>query len=193
MNKQNPIKLHGNWIEGFAFDYHIIYSEYLGVDEWGRELFDTKRTEIGQLLYELKYKKDKLKAESIVQLIGPFLNLWGISNKIDYIIPVPPSIERRFQPVFELSQKIGEHLKKQVLFDVVKKNNPTQSKNLVTDNKNEITGSIVRTKRFPRKVNLLIIDDLYQSGKTLNETAKELKNDQNVNNIYVLTMTKTRR
>ncbi|MEK5520454.1 MULTISPECIES: hypothetical protein [Heyndrickxia] len=79
------------------------------------------------------------------------------------------------------------------MFDVVKKNNPTQSKNLVTDNKNEITGSIVRTKRFLRKVNLLIIDDLYQSGKTLNETAKELKNDQNVNNIYVLTMTKTRR
>lgn len=192
MKKVNPIVLNGNWIEGFAMDYHSVYSNYLGVDDWGREQFDTTRTEIGQLLYELKYQSALSNVTEIVNLISPFLEGWKIANKIDYIIPVPPSKQRKLQPVYELCKGIGQQIKRRVLQDVIIKNSTTQSKNLGTSQKDEITGSIIKNKRFKKKVNLLIIDDLYQSGKTLNETTNILKNDLNVGNIYILTMTKTR-
>lgn len=55
----SPIKLPGNWFEGFALDLHTISSEFLGYDEYGHEVFDTKRSEMGELLYRLKYGSDK--------------------------------------------------------------------------------------------------------------------------------------
>lgn len=193
MKEIHPIKIDGIWTEGYALDYHTVYSEYLGTDQWGHDQFDTKRTDLGQLLYELKYRKDLSKSDEIIALIRPFLLEWGIANKIDYIIPVPPSKERSFQPVFELCKKIGERLNKPVLYNIIVKNNAIQSKNLGTGHKNELSGTIIRKKRFLKKINLLIVDDLYQSGGTLIETTKVLKNDLNINNIYVLTMTKARR
>lgn len=56
-----------------------------------------------------------------------------------------------------------------------------------------MTGTIIRQKRFTSEVNILVIDDLYQTGITLNESFKVLKTDSNIKDIYVLTLTKTRR
>ena len=41
-------------------------------------------------------------------------------------------------------------------------------------------------------VSILIVDDLYSTGATLNEVCKILKQDKNVGNIYCLVMTKTK-
>jgi len=49
------IRLNGPWAKGFAFDLHTISSEYTGDNEYGHPTFDTTRSQIGQLLYELKY------------------------------------------------------------------------------------------------------------------------------------------
>ena len=46
--------IEGNWAVGKAFDIHTVSSEYLGVDAGGRDRYDTKRSEMGQLVYELK-------------------------------------------------------------------------------------------------------------------------------------------
>ncbi|MDR1101404.1 MAG: hypothetical protein LBL34_03505 [Clostridiales bacterium] len=47
-------------------------------------------------------------------------------------------------------------------------------------------------KNAKRKCNILLIDDLFSTGATLNECAKALKTDELVDNIYVLALTKTR-
>lgn len=47
MKSINPIKLIGSWIEGYALDYHVLSSEYLGVDAFGKDIFETKRTIMG--------------------------------------------------------------------------------------------------------------------------------------------------
>ncbi|MBF4349381.1 ComF family protein, partial [Vibrio anguillarum] len=39
---------------------------------------------------------------------------------------------------------------------------------------------------------VLIIDDLFRSGSTLNELTKTMYNQGNVDNVYVVTLTKTR-
>jgi len=43
----NPIKLVGNWDEGWALDKHIISSEYIGVNIYGHDEYNTTRTDMG--------------------------------------------------------------------------------------------------------------------------------------------------
>ena len=59
MSAINPRKIAGRWIEGVALDLHTISSIYVGVNEHGRDMFDTKRSELGELLVRLKYKGDQ--------------------------------------------------------------------------------------------------------------------------------------
>jgi len=58
MTKTNPRKIDGPWADGRVLDLHSTGSEFLGHDEFGREQFDTHRTEVGELLYRLKYRND---------------------------------------------------------------------------------------------------------------------------------------
>ena len=81
MEKINPIELRGPWKEGYALDYHSFSSEYLGVDQYGHDIFETVRSDIGQLVYDLKYQGIITKADEIIKLITPFLMKWSISNK----------------------------------------------------------------------------------------------------------------
>lgn len=43
--------------DGRVLDLHSTGSEFLG-HEFGREQFDTRRTEVGELLYRPKYRND---------------------------------------------------------------------------------------------------------------------------------------
>ncbi|MGH9740206.1 MAG: hypothetical protein ACRD4Q_16475 [Candidatus Acidiferrales bacterium] len=50
--KTNPMRLaSGPWVDGFVLDYHTISSTPTG-DPYYR--FDTKRTPLGELLYQTK-------------------------------------------------------------------------------------------------------------------------------------------
>ena len=51
--------LNGHWTEGFALDLHTTSSTAIGVNEQGITLFDTKRPEIAEHLYQLKYGSDR--------------------------------------------------------------------------------------------------------------------------------------
>jgi hypothetical protein len=56
VTKINPRKIDGPWADGRVLDLHSTGSEFLGYDEYGHEQFDTRRTEVGDLLYRLKYR-----------------------------------------------------------------------------------------------------------------------------------------
>jgi predicted amidophosphoribosyltransferase len=104
-----PIKIPGRWKEGFALDYHTISSEYLGDDEFGHPIYDTKRTEIGELLYRLKYKSDNSVISEMVDILEGFLNSW--KPPIEFIIPVPPTrMDRILQPVFVLAEELSKRI-----------------------------------------------------------------------------------
>ena len=51
------IELKGNWKKGFACDVHTLSSTYLGVNAWGHDKYENTRSEMGELLYKLKYKR----------------------------------------------------------------------------------------------------------------------------------------
>ena len=64
----NPIKIFGAWHQGYVLDYHTLSSDFIGHDEFGNPMFDTKRTETGELLYQLKYKRNSDVLEALVKL-----------------------------------------------------------------------------------------------------------------------------
>lgn len=189
----NPIELLGEWNEGYALDVHTLKSEYLGHDENGRAQYNTQRSELGEFLYELKYKGERDSAQKICKYINPFLKEWDLKNIINFIIPAPSSTIRIYQPVDDICNEIGASLNKMVINDFLFKNGESQSKNLGLEEKQILKGTIERKKMFTEKVNILLVDDLYQSGETLNECVKVLRADSNIDKIYVLTITKTRR
>jgi len=49
------ILIDGPWKKGYAFDIHTYESTFIGSNEFGHPMFYTKRSPMGQFLYELKY------------------------------------------------------------------------------------------------------------------------------------------
>ena len=70
-------------------DIHTTSSTYMGTNEFGRSMFDTVRSELGELLYRLKNRSDQNAAPEIISTAVQYLKPW--INKFDRIIPVPPS------------------------------------------------------------------------------------------------------
>ena len=63
----HPMRVPGSWREGYVLDYHTKSSEFLGYDEYGHPRFETIRTEVGELLYRLKYRGRK---DALAELVA---------------------------------------------------------------------------------------------------------------------------
>lgn len=190
----NPIKLLGNWDEGYALDKHAISSIPLGEDVFGHMQFDTTRSEIGELLYYFKYRNKYDNLCEIIELAKPFLDSWKILKSVDLVLSVPSSNkDRLYQPAFEIAHEIAMYLKIPFADDVLQKSSSLQSKDMSYEEKQQLKGAITVTKKLVRRLNVLLVDDLYQTGVTLKECVNVLRKDLNVNKVYVLTVTKTKR
>jgi competence protein ComFC len=192
-----PIKLTGIWESGYALSFHIKSSEYLGVNQFGREEFDTKRTKIGEMVYQLKYKDNLsfintlagLSAETIQELL---LHKYTL----DCILPIPPSNEnRKKQPVKQVAKKVSEILG--ILYDdtiLVKSTHTDQMKNVpISERSSELKNVFNISKDNLNYKNILLFDDLYETGSTASECVKTLKLNNNNTNIFLITLTKTGR
>lgn len=210
------IQLSGHWTDGYALDLHTISStpkEYTTkkvnqldlvdgkmvvvekevpdkVTKW-----DTTYTPIGLEMNHLKYWKEKERINPIAQEAASFLNSkpnW----KIDVVIPIPPSdTTRDFQPVEELAKAIGAICKLNVDFKLLRKLKSTSQLKEIEDSqkrKEILKGAFGIEANSLQGKNVLLFDDLYRSGETLNAVCDVIKNAAKPNNIYVLTITKTR-
>lgn len=192
----NPQQLIGNWKEGWALDLHTISSTIISIDEDGGKIFDTKRPPIAEELYRLKYWREKYRVENIAGPAAKFLNKYKNEWKLDLIIPVPPSdLSREFQPVYELAKSIGKLVGLPVDFDTLKKVKSTSQLKEIEDpdTRRELLKDAfnIDFKSLIEK-NVLIFDDLYRSGETLNAVCDVIMNKGNAKRVYALTITKTR-
>jgi len=187
------IELIGNWEKGFALDLHTKSSEYLGVDEFGRDCFDTKRTEIGELVYKLKYGADMSSVSKLVACIQQ--NMRGL-EKLDYLVPVPPSKARAVQPVFLIAEELSKRIKVPFIRDAILKVKRTPEIKGVFDQKEReallATAYEYNDKYDLANKNILLLDDLYRSGTTLRVITSILYKNAMVKNVFVITLTKTR-
>jgi predicted amidophosphoribosyltransferase len=186
-------KLEGNWKNGFAFDLHTLKSEYLGQDEFGHNKYNNTRSEMGELVYQLKYKHDTTVVNKIVDLLESIKGL----DKINVIVPIPPSnTNRQNQPVFSIATEFGKRFGITVYLDVLEKLKGSQELKGITNPK-ERQKVLNKTMKIAKYYdlsgkNVLLIDDLYRSGATLKTATNLLYSEVDVKNVYVLTMTKTR-
>lgn len=192
MVSTNPVKIHGEWKKGYALDVHTLSSEYLGFDEFGNPQFDTKRTELGELLYQLKYHRKGEALEDLAKVEAAFVTNWGI--KLDAIVPVPPTKARRPQPLFDLASALGERLRLPVLESAVRAKNVAELKNVFDygERMKLLEGAHSVREDSLRGKSVLLLDDLYRSGATMNAVTKALYEQGNCANVYALAITRTR-
>ncbi len=191
-----PTELKGNWVKGFALDIHTVSSDYLGDNQYGHPHFDTKRSQLGELLYRLKFKSDRSMLDEITTTVVYFLtDTWKIASGLQFLVPIPPSnLDRAFQPVIEIAKRLIAELGLPLSLDSLVKTSETpelkdiddhDKRKSVLENVFQIKNTCVKDK------DILLFDDLYRSGATMNTATKVLYN-VGVKNVYVLTLTRTR-
>lgn len=178
---------------GFALDAHTTSSEVLGHDEYGHPRFQTNRSEIGELLYKAKYHSDKSVIPAIAEAVGSFVE--SFLPAMDLIVAVPPSTPRREQPLILIARALAAKINVSLSEDCVWKIRETpQLKNAydydqrwrLLDGAFEVDSALVAGKT------LLLLDDLYRSGATLNAITSALYDKGGAKDIFALTITRTR-
>lgn len=188
----NPMKIPGAWKDGYVLDYHTKSSDFVGYDEYGHPRFSTVRTPVGDLLYRLKYKGQKTALDELVSVAAEFILGWG--PKVAAVVPVPPSRPRASQPVMQIAQGLAEALGVP-LQDVVRKAPTAKELKDVFDyherlkilaDAHSISSTALRGKA------VLLVDDLYRSGATLNAVTASLTSQGKVSAVYAFCPTRTR-
>ncbi len=175
----------------------------MGVDE-GRNVYENIYSEMGALVYNLKYKSDRTAVEKIVNLLlshsecaeflsGPrdFENFDGV------IIPIPPmNVSRRINPVLEVARKLEKEIPFQLKEDVLYNGGGGKELKSIEDPQERELElkqriNLVKTQELEGK-SVLLIDDVYRSGLTLSVATDMLYQQARVELVNVLTMTKTR-
>ncbi len=188
-----PKELRGEWRQGFALDVHTTGSTFIGHNEYGHPEFDTTRSPLGELLYRLKYKRDASVIEEIVDTVAEFIEASKIG--IDAIVPMPPSNVRSSQPVLQIASALGKKLRVSVLDACVSKPKPTtQLKDVYNyeERRKLLEGAFAVNRDQTVGKSLLLFDDLYRSGATMNAVARELAKTGEAKEVFVLALTHTR-
>jgi len=182
----------GPWNYGGAFALHTVSSTYIGVDEHGHNRWDNTRSEMGDLVYRLKYRHDRSALSRIVELLDRVAGLEGFH----LFIPIPPTDKtRKSQPVTEIAEALGRRRGVAVRTDILQKKaggeqlknvgDPVERERLLRESIYIENGDAVKGRR------ILLVDDLYRSGATLTAATQVLR-EAGADYIGVLTMTKTR-
>jgi competence protein ComFC len=208
----NPIKIDGIWDEGWSLDFHTTSSRRISepifievynsdgqidfVEADGPSTIETVRPPIAEALYQLKYNFDRSKVDVIAETTSLFLNNKKANWNLDYIIPIPPSdTAREFQPVFELAKSISSKCNLVCNQNILRKTKPTSQLKSIVDKQERrriLSGAFDCNENILIEKSILLFDDLYRSGETLNAAISILKQKGKCSKIYILTITKTR-
>ncbi len=188
----NPKQIFGNWNDGWALDKHSLSSTYKGDNEYGRPQFDTIRTEVGEATYQLKYKNQHANATPLAQAIAD--HIYIKFPRIGFIVPMPASTQRALQPVTEVARILGGIVKVPVFENILFKN-PTDKKLKDLHSKEEKLEAIGNSIHIhdaitsQGKWNVLVIDDLFHTGASMEKACSALKTYSKVAGVYVATLT----
>ena len=192
--KINPIFLRGPWRSGFALDLQTTSSVLIGTDSAGHKRFDTIRRPMGELLYRLKYGNDPTAVGGIVETVAGFLQTW--KAEIDCIVPVPPSKGRKLQPLLAVAKALCEHTGIPLRTGCVTKVRATTQLKDETDYDKKVevlNGALTVDRGVTQGARILLLDDLYQTGATVDTITRKLLQDGGAAAVYLLTLTKSRR
>ena len=193
MAKYQARKLKGSWKDGYVLDLHTISSVMIGHNEYGHPEFDTTYSEIGALLNRLKYHNDKSSLPTLVEAAVSFIRSWEI--EFTAIVPVPPTkVYRTFQPVLALSTEIASVLEVPMLKSAIRKAKQIPELKNVYDpeeRKRLLGGAFEANAEAIKGQKILLVDDLYRSGATMNAITEVLL-AAGASEVYAFAFTQTR-
>jgi len=172
-----PARIPGRWVEGYALDFHTESSRHVGTDDQGHPLFETRRTPAGEFLYRFKYRRDRAVVRELVVAAADFLRAWH--PPVDMLVPVPASRDRTPQPVTTLAVALARETGLQNVHD-------DDARMEILANAHEVDRSRVQGRA------VLLFDDLYRSGATMNSITAALYDAGGATAVYGLTLTRTR-
>jgi competence protein ComFC len=143
------------------------------------------------LAFRLKYRQDKTVLPALVEHLLALCAARPTLANIDALIPVPPSKPRAFDPVRTLADVLGTRLDQAVCPVIVKTRTTAPQKEMRTlaQKQANVAGAFALQEQVRGK-RLLVLDDLYDSGATLEEVTRVLCRGGAVR-VYVLTLTRT--
>lgn len=187
-----PLSIAGPWKSGYTLARHTVSSEFLGHDEQGRPKFDTTRSAVGEALYQLKYQNSTTAAVKLAQVAAEFVAKKGFP--VELVVALPPSKKRLVQPVALVAEEVARRLK--VSYDSkglrkVKETPELKSLNDLKDRETALKGAYLSSGSVKGKT-ILLFDDLYRSGASMQEAARTLLGQGEAAAVYALALTRTR-
>lgn len=179
--RPHPRPLDGAWQAGWALDFH---SHFDGDEH--------SRSAIGELVYRYKYCDQRDAAEPLADAWARLLAERADLPHPDVIVAVPPSQARPFDPVAALGEALGRRLHVPLARDALTKTRVTRPQKEMTSlaqKRANVAGAFALSGDVCGR-RVLLIDDLYDSGATLQEVARVLSRGGPAS-IIVLTLTKT--
>jgi predicted amidophosphoribosyltransferase len=188
-------RIAGAFSDGYALDKHTASSVFIGHNEYGHPQFDTTRTPAGEAVFQLKYRGDfdqvKPLAKAVVRNIAPYF------PKIGLVVPAPASTSRQRQPVHEVANAVAERMEVP-LFDnlIIKSAVAAHTGSLKNMNTREEKDEALRGKYLLNKTisnkgrwNVLVVDDLYHTGATMDAVCSLLAQYDKILGVYVAALT----
>ncbi len=172
----------GNWDLGYALDKHVVSSTFIGHDQFGHARFDTKRTEVGEALYQLKYQGDWSQTQELANALS--VSLFGKYSNVGVLVPMPASNVRPRQPVMEITRALGNFVQVPLAENLLIKARISPQ---LKDISNKAEKLAVLEGGFA--VNVLLVDDLFDTGATMGTACAKLREYRKVARIYVAALT----
>jgi ATP-dependent DNA helicase RecQ len=165
---------------GWALGFH---SRFSGAD-W-------QRSDIGELAYRLKYQGDISTLPAIVEQAASLLAEHPEFALVDAIVPVPPSTPRDQDPVCCFAQALSQQMDLPFSPVLIKsrQTQPQKEMHSMAQKQANVAGAF-KLVSLVQGLRLLIVDDLFDSGATLEEITRVLQH-AGASRVYVLTLTRT--
>jgi predicted amidophosphoribosyltransferase len=187
----NPLRVTGNWRDGWALDVHTTSSTRR--TDGG---FDNVYSPLGKALNQCKYHQDFLQVDMLADAVSEFLLARRILPRIHAIIPMPPSdTSRSFQPVQEIAKRVAEGTGLSFAPDFLVKVRSTPALKNLDDpqsRRQELEGVFRVDDLSLAGTWVVLFDDVFRSGETLRAATEAALTQGKVGKVYVLTLTKTR-
>ena len=188
----HPQGVRGPWKAGIILDWHTVASKVVGTDDFGHTIFETRRSELGELLYQFKYRNDQAALAKLLRLCNDYL-VRRAAGKFEIVVPIPPSNAGRIVTRC-IAQGIAAGLGLGYSETALRKIRNTRALKSVIDAeaRRELLRDAFRVdERQIAGKTVLLVDDVYRSGATL-ESAAEAVAGRSPTAIYVLALTRTR-
>ena len=147
--------------------------------------------EVGQMVHNCKYEGAGDFPDDIVRRMVRMIQKKMMGNKIDMLLYVPPTESGDL--VKNLAVKVGELLSIPVCHNLKKMRQTTAQKipqNAILKRKNVEDAFSFDSPEILEGKSILLLDDVYDSGATMNEIAKVLKNN-GAENVFPVVIAKT--